>query len=138
MPSPARARRIGERVRQELAELLQRDVSDPRLAMITVTDVEVDRELAYATVYVSAFPAEKRKDEILAALQGASGYLRRELAARVRLRTFPRLRFRWDASPDRGARIEELLAGLRAGDAAGPSPEEDGPAPDSGDGETHA
>ncbi len=129
MPSPTRTRRIAERLREELAELLQRTVSDPRLAMITVTDVEVDRELAYATIYVTAFPSQARKDEILAALEGARGFLRRELAARVPLRTFPRLRFRWDVSPDRGARIEELLSRLSGGERP-PAGEPEDPAPD--------
>ena len=109
MVSESRARRIGERIQEDLAQILLREISDPRLSMVTVTTVDVDRELAFATVYVTATGSEERMDEVLEAFEGAQGFLRRELAARVRLRRFPQLRFRWDASQQRGARIDELL-----------------------------
>ena len=109
MPSQARADRVAERIAEELAVVFQRQVSDPRFEMLTVTDVEVDRELAYATIYVSSLSDEVNKEEVLAALTGAQGFLRRQLAPRINLRSFPRLRFRWDPTPDRGARIDELL-----------------------------
>ena len=123
MPSETRARRLAKRIREELAELLQREVDDPRLGGVIATDVEVDRELAYATIYVSAIGAEDQRDEILRALEGARGFLRSQLAARIEIRSFPQLRFRWDLTPDRGARIDELLRYLR--DEEGTS-EEDG------------
>ncbi len=123
MPSETRARRLAKRIREELAELLQREVDDPRLGGVIATDVEVDRELAYATIYVSAIGAEDQRDEILRALEGARGFLRSQLAARIEIRSFPQLRFRWDLTPDRGARIDELLRYLR--DEGGTS-EEDG------------
>ncbi len=109
MVSEARARRIGDRIQEELSVLFQREVSDPRLVMLTVTDVEVDRELAYATVFITATGGEERMEEVLRALEGARGFLRRELASRIHLRSFPQLRFRWDFSEERGARIDELL-----------------------------
>jgi ribosome-binding factor A len=109
MPSDMRVRRLAVRIRNVLADLLHRHVSDPRLEMITITDVEVDREMAYATVHITAVDASDRKDEILRALEGARGFLRSELARRIPLRAFPQVRFRWDSSPERGARIEELL-----------------------------
>ncbi len=89
--------------------MLMREVSDPRLSMVTVTTVDIDRELAFATIYVTATGSDERMDEVLDAFEGARGFLRRELAARVRLRAFPQLRFRWDVSQQRGARIDELL-----------------------------
>lgn len=107
--SKSRARRIGDQIQEELAQMLMREVSDPRLSMVTVTTVDIDRELAYATIYVTATGSDERMDEVLDAFEGARGFLRRELAARVRLRTFPQLRFRWDVSQQRGARIDELL-----------------------------
>jgi ribosome-binding factor A len=121
MATKARARKVAERVQEELADILTRNVADPRLAMITITDVDVDRELAYAQIYVVASGDDERMDEILAGLEGAQGYLRSQLAARIQLRSFPQLRFRWDASHERGARIEELLDGLQEerGDKAG-------------------
>lgn len=109
MVSQARARRIGDRILEELAVLLHREVADPRLTMVTVTAVDVDRELAFATIYVTATGSEERREEVLQALEGARGFLRKELTARINLRSFPQLRFSWDASQERGARIEELL-----------------------------
>ena len=113
MASKARARRVADRIREELADILLRDVADPRLAMITVTDVDVDRELAYAQVFVIASGDEDRMDEVLDGLERAQGYLRSQLAARIQLKNFPQLRFRWDASLQRGIRIEELLDRLK-------------------------
>jgi ribosome-binding factor A len=76
-----------------------------------VTGVEVDREFAFATVYVFG-PVDER--EALAALGRARGYLRSQLAAKIPMRTFPQLRFRWDASSERGGRIDELLDQLKS------------------------
>jgi len=113
MASKARARKVGDRIREELANILVRDVADPRLAMITVTHVDVDRELAYARVFVVASGEEERMDEVLAGLERAQGFLRSQLATRIQLRSFPQLRFSWDASHQRGMRIEELLDSLK-------------------------
>ncbi len=112
MPSEARSRRVGERIQEELAILLIRNVADPRLDMVTITEVDVDRELAYATIYVTASGGEEREEEVLEGMESASGYLKSELAARIQLRSFPQLRFRWDVAHERGQRIEELLDSL--------------------------
>jgi ribosome-binding factor A len=122
MPSETRARKLARRIGIEFAEMLQRDVDDPRLVMLTVTDVEVDRELAYATIYVSSITDAEDQGAILRALEGARGFLRSQLASRIQLRSFPQLRFRWDPTPDRGARIDELLNMLR--DEGGQSEDE--------------
>ena len=113
MPTETRARKLAKRIGVELAELLQREVDDPRLSSVTVTYVEVDRELAYATVYITAMADNEERDEILRAFGRARGFLRSQLASRIELRSFPQLRFRWDQSLDRGARIDELLQKLR-------------------------
>jgi len=113
MPSEARARRVGERIQEELAILLIRNVADPRLNMVTITEVDVDRELAYATIYVTASGGEEREEEVLEGMESASGYLKSELATRIQLRSFPQLRFRWDVAHERGQRIEELLDSLK-------------------------
>jgi ribosome-binding factor A len=114
MPSVARAERLAERIRQEVADLLLRDLSDPRLQMLSVTDVRVDREFAYADVYVSLVEADaKRREEILKALEGARGHVRHELAARIPLRAFPQLRFHWDPTPERAERLEGLIDRLK-------------------------
>jgi ribosome-binding factor A len=106
VPSETRARRVADRINRELAILLQRKVADPRLAGLTVTGVDVDRELAYATIYVVAQDDEQ---DVLTALASARGFLRKQLASSIPMRSFPQLRFRWDYSPDRGARVDELL-----------------------------
>jgi ribosome-binding factor A len=115
--SESRARRIATRMQEELAEILQRQASDPRLEGLTVTGIDIDRELAYATIHVTKTEAEAQK-ETMTALIGARGFLRSELARRIPLRSFPRLRFRWDASAERGARIEQVLASLKSTDAS--------------------
>ncbi len=115
MVGEMRLRRIEERIKEELAEILLFEVADPRLQGVTVTDVDVDRELAYADIFVSAVEGASRKDEVLAGLERAKGYLRSLLAQRLDyLRTFPRLRFHWDPTPERAARLEQLFAQLRA------------------------
>lgn len=88
------------------------EVSDPRLYGISVTDVTVDRELAYASVYISALEGHERWDEIREGLESAAGYLRHELTQRIELRVFPRLRFHWDPTFERAERIEQLFASL--------------------------
>jgi len=113
MPSGIRLQRIADRVRQELSELLIREVNDPRLQQIFITDVKIDRELAYADIYVSAIEGAERSAEILAGMESAAGFFRRILAAKVELRAFPRLRFHWDPTPENADHIEKVLAGLR-------------------------
>jgi ribosome-binding factor A len=123
--SKARARRIGDRILEELAVILQREVDDPSLAMVTVTGVDVDRELAYATIFVTALGDEDRQEEVLDGLHRARGFLRSALASRIPLRSFPQLRFQWDASYQRGARIEELLDQIKSERSEGPEVETD-------------
>ena len=114
MPSGVRLQRIADRIRQELSEMLIREISDPRLGLISVTDVKVDRELSFADVFVSAVEGHERSKEVLAGLESASGFIRRTLAGRVDLRVFPRLRFHWDPTPENADAIEKKLAELRA------------------------
>lgn len=113
MPSKIRMRRISERVREELSAMLVKEVADPRLSGIQVTEVKVDRELAYADVFVSAVEGAERSAEVLAGLRHAAGFFRSELAARVDLRAFPKLRFHWDPTPEHADHIERLLAQIR-------------------------
>lgn len=112
MVSKLRAQRIADRIREELSEMLIQDIADPRLSGIFITDVSVDRELAYAKIYISAIEGSSRSKEVLDGLDHAKGYLRRELAHRINLRSFPRLRFSWDPTLERAERIEMLMASL--------------------------
>lgn len=113
MPSGVRLQRIADRIRQELAEMLIREINDPRLKLIYLTDVKVDRELAYADIFVSAVEGLSRSKDVLAGLESASGFIRRTLASRMELRAFPRLRFHWDVTPENADRIEKKLAEIR-------------------------
>jgi ribosome-binding factor A len=113
MPTGVRLQRIADRIRQEISEMLIREISDPRLHQIFITDVKVDRELAFADIYVSAVEGSVRSAEILQGLEHASGFLRHVLSARIELRAFPRLRFHWDPTPENADHIEKLLAQLR-------------------------
>ena len=114
MPSKLRLTRIGDRIQQEISEMLVRqELQDPRLIGATITDVKVDRELAFASIYVSALEGSERSKEILQGFESASSYIRKLLAMRIDLRSFPKLRFFWDPTPERADRIEQLLATIR-------------------------
>jgi len=113
MPSGVRLQRIADRIQQELSEMLIREINDPRLHQIFLTDVKVDKELAYADIFVSAVEGVSRSKDVLAGLESASGFIRRTLASRVDLRSFPRLRFHWDVTPENADRVEVILADLR-------------------------
>ncbi len=112
MVSKLRTERIADRILKELSEMLIYEIADPRLNGISVTDVRVDRELAFAHIYVSAIEGSERSAEILEGLIHARGFIRRELAHRIDLRTFPRLRFHWDPTFERAEHIEQLIASL--------------------------
>lgn len=119
-----RAERIADRIREELSEMLIQNVSDPRLSGISITGVRIDRELAYAEVYFSALEGSERAKEILDGFKHAQGFLRRELALRVDIRTFPRLRFHYDPTFERAEHIERLIASLHESEVAGEDQEE--------------
>ena len=114
MPSQVRIQRIADRMRQDLSEMLVGNrIHDPRLSGIFVTDVTVDRELSYADIYVSAIEGSVRSKEVLAGLESASGFIRRELAAQIKLRVFPKLRFHGDVTPENADKIERIFADIR-------------------------
>ncbi len=104
-------------MREELSEILLMESSDPRLKGVSVTGAEVDRELAYADIYVCALEGAQRSEEILAGLDHAQGFLRSELAHRMDLRVFPRLRFHWDPTFEHADVIERLLITIHESEA---------------------
>ena len=113
MPSKVRLQRIADRIREELSQMLIKEINDPRLHQVYVTDVRVDRELSFADVYVSAVEGQARSAEVLQGMKSAGGFMRRELANRIDLRSFPILRFHWDPTPENADHIEQLLAQIR-------------------------
>lgn len=112
MVSKTRLIRISERMREELSEILLLESSDPRLKGVSITGVEVDRELAFADIYVCALEGSQRSTEILSGLEHAQGFLRSELARRMDLRVFPHLRFHWDPTFEHADVIERLLVSI--------------------------
>jgi ribosome-binding factor A len=114
MVSRTRAQRIADRIREEISVMLIHEIADPRISGISITDVEVDRELAYAQIFFSSLEGSQRTDEILDGLNHARGFIRRELASRIELRTFPDLRFHYDPTFERAERIESLFREINA------------------------
>ncbi len=105
-----RIERVNHLIRQEISELLQRQVKDPRLGgLVSITEVVTSPDMKYAKVFVSGIGNDEKKKEILSALTAASGFLHNELVKRLRLRHVPVLDFRWDDSIEHGARILELI-----------------------------
>jgi len=113
MVSESRTDRISDRIKRELTLLFMQEISDPRLEGVTITAVDLDREISYADIYVSARDGSDRQKDILAALKRASGFIRSQLAVSIsHLRTFPQLRFHWDPVPERVDRLDEIFAEL--------------------------
>lgn len=104
-----RLRRVADQIQRELAELIRLEVKDPRVGMVTLTDVEVTADYAHAKVFFTLLGPEQALQESEQALQHAAGFLRTQLAHRLRLRTVPQLHFVYDASVERGMRLSRLI-----------------------------
>jgi ribosome-binding factor A len=106
-----RAERVNELLREEISDLVQHELKDPRLSgLISITSVETSPDFRHARVFVSVLGTEEQRQSTLKALHAAEGFLRHELRARLRsLRTVPELVFRADTSIERGARLTSLL-----------------------------
>lgn len=120
--SKIRQERTAEQIQHILSELFLREVSDPRLSGVTVTNVEIDRELQHANVYVNALGDDTRQKQTMAGLQSAAGFLRREVAQRLGLRAAPTMNFHWDPRLRYIDEVDKLLAELdiKAADDATP------------------
>ncbi len=105
-----RTRRVADQIQRELATLIRDEIRDPRVGSVTVSEVEVSRDMAHARVYMTVLGAAADESETAAeVLNGAAGYLRRELGRRMKLRTVPALHFFHDTSFDRGAELTRLI-----------------------------
>ncbi len=113
----SRARRIGEQIRRDLAELIRDELRDPRLALVSMTSVEVSRDLAHARVYVTLLGDPAERTERVAELNRAAPLLRRELGRRMHIRIVPKLEFRYDEVVEYGARLSALIDAAVATDA---------------------
>ncbi len=120
-----RIERINHLIREALSELLQREVKDPRLSgFVTVTEVDTSTDLKYARVFISVLGDEEEKRKALEGLSSASGFFRRELATRLRLRHIPELSFRRDDSIEHGAQVLKLIKEVSAQEKEKPRPSE--------------
>ena len=109
-------RRVSDLIRTHLTDLLERKVNDPRLEMVTITDVAVTPDVLRADVYFSVLGGADAQAEVQAGLESAAGWLRRELGRRLRLRNTPKLVFHYDPSLERGEHIASILEELGLGD----------------------
>lgn len=105
----SRRDRVSEQIRRELAELIRTELKDPRVGMISLTDVEVTSDYAHAKVYFSTLAAGESLPAVMIGLEKASGFLRRELGKRISIHTTPQLHFVFDQSLERGADLTKLI-----------------------------
>ncbi len=117
--TPARAIRVADFIRSELAHIVLTKMRDPRISMLSVTDARVSRDLAFADIYVSSLTAadDDARRQFVDVLNRASGFLRSAIAERHRMRTTPKLRFHYDHLIEEGPRLEALID-----DATAPQP----------------
>jgi ribosome-binding factor A len=124
-----RTRRLDELLRQEIGELLAREIADPGIGFATVTEVETSPDLRHARVWVSIIGSAQEREMTLQALDRAMGYVRRELGHRLRLKRIPDLHVRLDDSAERGTRVLRLISELEAGNEVGEIVDETLPTP---------
>ena len=125
----SRKDRVAEQIRRELAELIRTELKDPRVGMISITDVEVTADYAHAKVFFSTLAGSEHLEEVMTGLQKASGFLRRELGKRISIHMTPQLHFVFDQSLERGADLSKLIQEALAISASS----EQTPETDSGD-----
>ena len=106
----SRRDRVSEQIRRELAEVIRSELKDPRVGMISLTEVEVSPDYAHAKVYFSSMAGSDTLDSVQAGLQQASGFLRGELGKRISIHMIPQLHFVFDDSLERGAQISKLIS----------------------------
>ena len=104
----SRGRKIGDLIQRELAVLVQREIKDPRIGMVTINEAKVSRDLAFSDVYFTVLPSENT-DIVEEVLNEASGFLRSQLAKVLSTRTTPKLRFHYDNTIESGARMNKAI-----------------------------
>jgi ribosome-binding factor A len=105
----SRRDRVSEQIRRELAELIRTELKDPRVGMVSITDVEVSADYAHAKVFFSSMAGREHLSSVLTGLQKAAGFLRRELGRRITIHSTPQLHFVFDESLERGADLSRLI-----------------------------
>lgn len=119
MANPARQRRVADQIQRELADIIRGELKDPRVGMITLTGVEVSPDLTHAKVFFTTLADSAQRDETLAGLRRAAGFLRSELGHRIKVHSTPELHFHYDASVEQGVRLARLIDDAVASDKPG-------------------
>lgn len=105
-----RSDRVADEIRTVLASILREEIRDPRLpSLVSVTEVTITRDLSHANAYISVYGSEQEKTDCKAALKSAGGFIRREVAKRIKLRIAPEIHFILDESIERGIRVSNLI-----------------------------
>ena len=112
----SRGQKVGDLIQRELASLIQREVKDPRIGMVTINEANVSRDLAFADIYFTVLPAED-VTSVEETLNQAAGFLRSQLAKALNTRTTPKLRFHYDATIENGARLSRAIDAAIASDS---------------------
>ena len=105
----SRTRRVGEQIQREMAQLIQQEIKDPRLGLVTISAVKLSRDMSHANVFFTTLDEEHPIEETLKILEGAAGFLRHELAKRMQLRIVPHIHFKYDESIAYGNDLSALI-----------------------------
>jgi len=105
----SRASRVSEQIHRELSELIRLELKDPRVSLVTLTDVEVSADYAHANVFYTSLAGEEQRAGVARGLKHAASFLRHELGRRIRIHNIPELHFVYDASVERGTRLAHLI-----------------------------
>jgi ribosome-binding factor A len=111
-----RAERVADAIRKEISDILLKEISDPRIGLITITDTKLSDDLRQAKVYFVQMGKDQGSRDIQENLQRASGFLKKELGRRLRLRHIPEILFFYDESFEYGSRIDRILAEVNKGE----------------------
>lgn len=125
----SRTQRIGDQIQRELAQLIRREVKDPRVGLVTITAVDVSRDVGHAKVFITVMGQDNAEDiaQSIKVLNSAAGFLRMQLAREMKLRSVPQLHFHYDESVARGAHLSALIERAVAEDGQHePAPKQDG------------
>jgi len=108
-----RAVRVGELLKEEISQIILREMKDPRIAFVSVTDVDVSGDLRHAKVFISVFGTDKEKEETMEGLKKARGYIRKLVGERIKIHHTPEIIFRYDDSIEQGVHISEIINDLK-------------------------
>src|SRR5699024_654256 len=111
-----RAERVGEQMKQEIMDIVNNKVKDPRIGLLTITEVQLTNDLSIATIYLTVLGNDKQIDDTFKGLEKAKGFIKSEIGSRMRLRIVPDLKFEYDESIDYGNKIEKMIQDLHKND----------------------